>query len=806
MLAETKQEHSSEYAQITPKPTPQVSQPPIKKTPKPNQAKTWQKFKKQLQQQWQVVMGVVIIGGIVVVYFGIIRFQPLWLLLIPNKFQPQVLKIGKFAGFPVVLEIPIALLRFIKYRPRVLDAWVEQHIETFSEKFLDYETLQERKDCVSVPVKVDEQDIEELAPETLRETFQKNKRVRVLIWGEGGSGKTTLASQIAKWAIEKKDKSKRLNKHLMLPVLIEEELETLSGEDKNPLMEVIISELQECTDSEQTIVDELLVEQLLRQQRILLIVDGYSEMSKQTHQKINIDSRDFPGNALVITSRINEKIKAIDNKIETLRFDGEELVSFIKKYLKQLQKWDLFKEEQEEFLQECSQLVGIVGEKKTITVLLAKLYAERMINAKENSSVFAPSLDNIPDLIVNHLEKLNRQGERDTRNEYPAVKEDAKIIAWKCLEAEFKPQSVKREAVIQELNKEDEEAEACLKYFEKDLRLIQSIGYSNESIRFALDPLAEYLAGLNLVDICRDNEESWREFLQKARNQNNLEEIKGFLLAVRECCLAKDTEVKVPESVLEELTQLAGLDMEALQREQLNRRIKRLLNDLFVPEREDRLRAVKELDKIGTPGKHVVAALVRTLKDNDSEIRQNAAQVLIKLGNSSEELQQGLLAIVQNQNDNSTVRYHAAQALGNLGNSSQKVEQGLLAIVQNQNDNSTVRYHAAKALGNLGNSSPEVEQGLLAIVQNQNDDAWVRYIAAQALGNLGNSSQKVEQGLLAIVQNQNDHPCMRYIAAQALIELGNSLQEVKIGLQPLIFDPFVGDEAAELWKKLRNDS
>ncbi|MCJ8281082.1 MAG: HEAT repeat domain-containing protein [Rivularia sp. ALOHA_DT_140] len=677
MLAQTKQENRWEYAQITPKPTPKASQPAIQKTPKPNQPKKSQKLKKQLEQHSRIVIGVVVISGILVVYLGILRFKPLWLLLIPNKFLPQVLKIGNFARFPVIFEIPIALLRFIKYRPRVLDAWVEQHIETFSEKFLDYETLEERKDYVSVPVKVDGKDIKELTPETLRETFEKDKRVRVLIWGEGGSGKTTLACQIAKWAIERKDKSKRLNKHLMLPVLIEEELETLSGEDNNPLMEVIVRELQECTDSQQTIVDELLVEQLLRQQRILLIVDHLSEMSKQTHQKINIESQDFFANALVITSRIDEKIKGIDNKIETLRFDGEELVSFIKKYLKQLQKWDLFKEEQEEFLQECSQLVRIVGEKKTITVLLAKLYAERMINAKENSSVSAPSLDNIPDLIINHLEKLNRQGERNTRNEYPVVKEDAKIIAWKCLEGQFKPKSVKREALIKELNKKDDEAEACLNYFEKDLRLIQSIGYNNDLIRFALDPLAEYLAGLYLVDKYRDNEQSWREFLEKARNQNNLEEIKGFLLAVRECSLAKNTEVKVPESVLEELTLLAGLDIEAIQREQRNRRIKRLINELFVPEVEDRQRAVKELDKLGTPGKDIVAALVRTLKDNDSEVRQNAAQVLINLGNSSEELQQALLATVQNQNDNSTVRYHAAKALGNLGNTSPEVEQAL---------------------------------------------------------------------------------------------------------------------------------
>ena len=104
----------------------------------------------------------------------------------------------------------------------------------------------------------------------------------------------------------------------------------------------------------------------------------------------------------------------------------------------------MFQADQEEFLHECAQLAGIVGEQKTITVLLAKLYAEKMINSKENNVLCETYLDNIPDLILNHLEKLNRQGESKTKSEYPTVKQDAQLIAWKCLEQNYKPSYTER--------------------------------------------------------------------------------------------------------------------------------------------------------------------------------------------------------------------------------------------------------------------------------------------------------------------------------------------------------------------------
>ncbi|NEO52262.1 MAG: NACHT domain-containing protein [Okeania sp. SIO3B5] len=374
----TKQVNSLVFAKVNTQPNPQptASLEP-KKTSQPTEQKTQEKSENSDDEKgwegWLILIPV--LAGL---YLGILWFRPLWLLVLPAEFN-----IPKTPITPEV-KLPVGILRFLKYRPRVLDAWVEKHLETFQQKFLENETVEERKDYVSLPVELNSQEIDELTAETLSEPFNREKRVRLLIWGEGGSGKTTIACQIAKWAMKKQHQSKALAKHLMLPVLIEKEIDN-TGDGIKPIMEAIMAEIQELIDNEQMIVDELLVKQLLRQRRILLIVDRYSEMSQATQEKFNPDPKEFPANALIVTSRIEEDFRGIDIKIKTLRFDGGKLAYFIEQYLKECSKWHLFEADQEEFLQECAQLARIVGEQKTITVLLAKLYAEKMINSQENN-------------------------------------------------------------------------------------------------------------------------------------------------------------------------------------------------------------------------------------------------------------------------------------------------------------------------------------------------------------------------------------------------------------------------------------
>ena len=495
----------------------------------------------------------ILILVLIMIYLPVFWLYPTMLLLLPNH-----LRIPKT---PLNPEIKLfgGLLAFLKYNPRVLDAWINKHLATWQKKFLETPIVDEQKDYVSLPVQLNGTEIEELTWETLINSYHQEKRMRLLIWGEASSGKTTIACQIAKWAMKRPEKHQAVHKHLMLPVLINREIEDTEDETR-PIIETILTEIQELVDKEET-VDQFLIEQLLRKRRIFLIVDRYSEMSPETQEKINPDDKEFLANALVVVSRIEEKFLGIDAKIKTIRFDSEKLVHFLKEYLKKCGKWHLFEADQEEFLQECAQLAGTFKNQKTITPLLAKFYAEKMVNSKENNFTLESSFDNIPDLMLKHLQKLNAQGEIETRSEHPKVTEDAQLIAWKCVEQNYRPSYVEREKVVkafEQLGRDD--AALCLEYFEKQLQLLRSIGYGEiqdrNQIRFTLEPLAEYLAALYLLKENKNDYEKWQEFLATAEEKFGHEEIQGFLLAVRDCCLVKGSEVNVPYFVPKEIGKL----------------------------------------------------------------------------------------------------------------------------------------------------------------------------------------------------------------------------------------------------------
>jgi hypothetical protein len=158
--------------------------------------------------------------------------------------------------------------------------------------------------------------------------------------------------------------------------------------------------------------------------------------------------------------------------------------------------------------------------------------------------------------MLAYLNELNRVVPEEERLDDRTVHHDAEAIAWECLKGNYRPSAANREDAIAALSGDD--AETHLKYLENRLRLIQTIGPAQVQIRFSLDPLAEYLAGLHLVRLYGKDEQLWHQFLQEAATMPGAQEtIKGFLLAIRDCCLAKGREAKVPEFVIDKLEQLA---------------------------------------------------------------------------------------------------------------------------------------------------------------------------------------------------------------------------------------------------------
>jgi HEAT repeat protein/GTPase SAR1 family protein len=203
-----------------------------------------------------------------------------------------------------------------------------------------------------------------------------------------------------------------------------------------------------------------------------------------------------------------------------------------------------------------------------------------------------------------------------------------------------------------------------------------------------------------------------------------------------------------------------------------------------------RFNAAMALGELGQGSEVVIQALLTLLRDENSYVRSNAASTLGKLGQGSEAVIQALPTLLRDEDSN--VRFNAAMALGELGQGSEVVIQALLTLLRDEN--SYVRSNAASTLGELGQGSEAVIQALPTLLRDE--DSNVRFNAVSALGKLGQGSEAVIQALLTLLRDENPDVSKR--AAMALGELGQGSEVVIQALLTLLRDenPDVSKRAA----------
>jgi HEAT repeat protein len=680
------------------------------------------------------------------------------------KILTSLSQIGEKLRIPVVnISMPlktVLVFPLFHYRPRLLDAWVKNHLAIAGDNFARKQTVAQRKIYVAMPAQIDGKMCEGPSAALLQPIFDK-KKVTLLIAGEGGAGKTSLACQMAAWAMADDPERRLCKTHRMLPVLIEADLTPI--DDKNALFEAIRGGLRELIGEPEPIFGELLM-QLLRKRRVLVIVDSLSEQDETTRKNVRPAHADFPVAALVVTSRINEDLGgAAKTLLNTIRLKSDRLSTFMDRYLEQIGKRELF--EDKEYFDACSRLSDFVSD-RDITVLIAKMYAEQMVAAKEaDAGARASAHDmprNLPDLMLSYVNNLNEQVKAE-RQDIEKVIRVAKVAAWECLKHTCRPTTVKRADVLKALSNEVD-AETLLKYLIGRLQLIQTAGPISDLVRFSLDPLAEYLAAFYLVERCGKFEDLWKEFFDTTEKEPGAPEtIKGFLLAVRDCCLEKGIGYNVPEWVGDKLAQLAGLDEEAIKTVQLRQRIKLLLANLSSPDEEDRIRAVEILGEIGPEAKEVVPALIAALNDQDYEVRRSAAEALERMGAAAKEAVPALIEALNDEDDG--VSRSAADALGWMGG---EALPALIAALKDQN--SFVHRSAAEALALMGAAAKEAVPALIAALKDQN--SFVRLSAAAALWRMGAEAKEAVPALIAALKDQDGN--VRRYAAEALNQIDPS--------------------------------
>ena len=649
-------------------------------------------------------------------YGTIFWLRPRWLL----GFDRRLRDIGLAAPFA--------------YHPRVLDAWVEVHLQAIGQEFeTRFESLFGLERPVSYiprPVTLNGTSHIEFTGRDLRPFFDRSPRT-ISIVGKGGTGKTVLAAQIGRWATERDDRT-RLNSHRMLPIWFD-------GETTHPI-DTIAEQLEAAIGES---LSRKLVEFLLRRGRILVVCDGMATMGD------NILPRSA---ARVVTLPSIAGVENPNTCIELLPLRGYPLARFIEMYLESLQKHHLF--DDEEFFEICHHLCDLAGD-RSITPLYAQLYTDCAIADREKQSIDRGP-ENIPDLILNYLDRLNQGGLGDRHWPDLTLHRRAQVVAWECLQQNYRPVFIPEGEVLAALAKHDkpnpERAKTDLEYLIRDVGLLASVPTTGE-VCFLQSPVARYLAGLYLVERNGEDEGAWREFLDRAKHSPATpEEIGDFLLAVRDCAIARQGETNLPPWLPERLGERAGLDPVLLRKAKLKHRIRELISQLGLPDTRLRQLAADRLGQLGARATAAVPTLVCALEDEDESVRIHAS---VALGHIGVEAVPALVNAFKK--DNKEVRSGAAFALERMGNAAipllveaLKLEDSdvlsgtvfalermgtaaipaLIEALKMGDDN--VRVLTSIVLGRIG--MPAVGDLVEAF---QNGNATVRRHAANALGSMG---------------------------------------------------------------------
>ena len=376
-------------------------------------------------------------------------FRPLLLLEVLRK-SDKWLGTRKIFGFERPLSASLIIVPWCYYPEKLLNAWIEKYLEVAKKGYSSKLTVKQHNVYVPMPALLNEQLRDSVNAAQLQPLFEK-AHVTVLLTGEGGGGKTSLACQMGFWAMEEKSEQRLCKDHSMIPVLIEGNLKAREDK-KNPFFIAIRTFLSELTQDKEPLLDELVI-QLLKKSRVLVIVDSLSELDETTQINIRQTQDDFLVGALIATSRNKDEVLGGTTKtiINPPRVKGEVLTSFLQNYLCQRLGRDLSEQEDLELFAGCKRLSEIIGERE-ITILIAKMYAELMLAAKlKLKNEDQPH--NLPELMKSYVKTLNDKVTTNKQDTHKVLRV-AKLIAWECLRQKLHPSFAKYDEVLNVLKEE----------------------------------------------------------------------------------------------------------------------------------------------------------------------------------------------------------------------------------------------------------------------------------------------------------------------------------------------------------------
>ena len=488
-----------------------------------------------------------------------------------------------------------------------LDTWVDRHQTRLSAAFLGLPSVQARQ--VHVPLEVcltpagaTATEVPRLlSPEDLAPVLEGSGEHVLLLSGDGGAGKTSLAFAIGRWLLAGEPGGV-----VRLPVVLETALaagETVAGRVQRWLVGQLGDQPPE------------LVEALLAAKRLIPIVDHISELAPGAREQVLAA---LPPGLVIVTSRSDDdgfRDRPL-SRIEPQRIAAERLQAFFLDYLRRKGQGAALSDD--DLMPAQAQLKRIVGD-KPITVLLAQMFVDDVI-ANREEGLLAGS---VPELMLSYVRRLDTPDRAEQRQRAglvitpELVQRALRVVALRSHRqgGEGKPlfqplefsEALARQALMaaepEGLALTDEQSTAVLGYL-IELRLLLQPGAAVGRLRFPLDPLADHLAAAEQFE--RLEEEAleqgagvWEAFLAslEPRAEAERERMRGFLLALRDGALEAQGKraLAMPVEVPDRLAALGFLDAEGERYRLALQRARKWMWELGVPVASERRDGIAKL-------------------------------------------------------------------------------------------------------------------------------------------------------------------------------------------------------------------
>jgi len=468
-----------------------------------------------------------IVGGVASTWVGLLTVflfnRPLWILKLHRLTKLNEIEKIKIPGLGAAGQFLAGLLTllpiFVKHR-RTLDAWIVENQALFRRGWEGHRET----GYVPLPIRIGDplsgELIDRPGPEDIRRRIAK-PRSAIQIIGPGGAGKTTLTCQIASWAFDQE-----LGDHPMLPVWVDEELDS----DLKTLRSVVKAKLTAVLTNED--LEDAFFEALLKRQRILVIVDRLSERSAITQRHIENLYRSAKIGSLVLTSRVSRILEGVQSVgIYLQPLDSSTLLHFVTSLLRayrsdevQAKAFSKIKE-QTDLGNRVASLISLRTDKGEEDVALVplpvRLFVEQAIQLVRNGQSLDELPASLPEVYFLYLRRVNPLDSSVphflTGDQMLKI---AKALGKVALQPDFVPKEFSRTAAVSALKAVEEPVTNTYDPIERlklNGVLIEKQGGLDCRLRFALDPIAEFLAAAAYAEELGSSTKAWDDILESTK-------------------------------------------------------------------------------------------------------------------------------------------------------------------------------------------------------------------------------------------------------------------------------------------------